>query len=259
VASLLVERDGHVTVITLNRPEKHNAFDLATREALSSAMLGFDADPDQYVAVITGAGERAFCSGSDLSSPGGGRTDSGHRPFALTDLFGVGSVTKPVIAAVNGLAAGGGCEIALACDFRICTRSAWFSLPEPAHGIIPGAAVHLLPRLVSHGDAAWMLLTSSRVDAAEAHRIGLVQRVVDDGQALAESLKVARGMCGLSQVALQAMKRILLHERKLLLAESLDAGKAISALAAAAGDLDEGLQALSEKRPPRFSNRWLGS
>jgi enoyl-CoA hydratase len=104
-----------------------------------------------------------------------------------------------------------------------------------------------------------MLLTSSRVDAAEAHRIGLVQRVVDDGQALAESLKVARGMCGLSQVALQAMKRILLHERKLLLAESLDAGKAISALAAAAGDLDEGLQALSEKRPPRFSNRWLGS
>lgn len=254
--NLLVERDGHVTVVTLNRPEKHNAFDLAMRDALSAAMLEFDADPDQYVAVITGAGERAFCSGSDLSSPGGGRTDTGHRRFALTEMFGVGAVTKPVIAAVNGLAVGGGCEIALACDFRVCARSAWFSLPEPAHGIVPGAAVHLLPRLVSRGDAAWMLLTASRVDAVEAHRIGLVQRVVDDGQALAESLEVARGMCDLSQVALQATKRILLHERNLLLAESLDSAKALIDLAAASGDLDEGLRALAEKRPPRFSNRW---
>lgn len=254
-----MERDGHVTVVTLNRPEKHNAFDLATRDALSAAMLEFDADPEQYVAVLTGAGERAFCSGSDLSSPGGGRTDTGQRRFALTDMFGVGAVTKPVIAAVNGLAVGGGCEIALACDFRICARSAWFSLPEPEHGIIPGAAVHLLPRLVSRGDAAWMLLTSSRVDAGEAHRIGLVQRVVDDGQALAESLEVARGMCSLSQVALQAMKRMLLHERNLLLAESLNAGRALIDLAAASGDLDEGLQALAEKRSPRFSNRWPGA
>jgi E-phenylitaconyl-CoA hydratase len=256
VPNLLVERDGHVTVVTLNRPEKHNAFDLTMRDALGTAMLDFDADPEQYVAVITGAGDRAFCSGSDLSSPGGGRTDTGHRRFALTDMFGVGSVTKPVIAAVNGLAVGGGCEIALACDFRISARSAWFSLPEPAHGIIPGAAVHLLPRLVSHGDAAWMLLTSSRVDALEAERIRLVQRVVDDGQALAESLEVARRMCDLSQVALQAMKRMLMHERNLLLAEALDAGRVLIDLAAAAGDLEEGLQALAEKRPPRFSNRW---
>jgi enoyl-CoA hydratase/carnithine racemase len=256
VPNLLVERDGYVTVLTLNSPEKHNAFDLDTREALGSAMLEFDADPEQYVAVITGAGDRAFCSGSDLSAPGGGRTDTGHRRFALTDMFGIGAVTKPVIAAVNGLAVGGGCEIALACDFRICARSAWFSLPEPAHGIIPGAAVHLLPRLVCRGDAAWILLTAARVDAAEALRIGLVQRVVDDGQALAESLVVARAMCGLSQVALQAIKRTLLHERNLLLTESLDVGKALIELAATAGDLDEGLRALSEKRPPRFSNRW---
>lgn len=254
--SLLVERDEHVTVLTLNRPEKHNAFDLATRDALSAAVLDFDADPDQYVAVITGAGDRAFCSGSDLSSEGGGRTETGQRRFALTDMFGVGAVTKPVIAAVNGLAVGGGCEIALACDFRICARSAWFSLPEPAHGIIPGAAVHLLPRLVSQGDAAWMLLTAARVDAEEAHRMGLVQRVVDDGQALAESLAIAREMCSLSQVALQATKRILLHERKLLLNESLDTSRALIELAAAGGDLDEGLQALKDKREPKFTNRW---
>lgn len=254
--SLLVERDGHITVLTLNRPEKHNAFDHPTREALSAAMLDFDGDPDQYVAVITGAGDRAFCSGSDLSSEGGGRTETGHRRSALTDMFGVGAVTKPVIAAVNGLAVGGGCEIALACDFRVCASSAWFSLPEPAHGIIPGAAVHLLPRLVSHGDAAWMLLTASRVGAEEAHRMGLVQRVVDDGRALEESLEVARGMCSLSQVALQAMKRILLKERNLMLAESSAAGLAIIELAAAAGDLDEGLRAVAEKRPPNFTNRW---
>lgn len=251
-----MERDGHVTVLTLNRPEKHNAFDLPTRDALSAAMLEFDADHDQYVAVITGAGERAFCSGSDLSSAGGGRTETGHRRFPLTDMFGVGAVTKPVIAAVNGLAVGGGCEIALACDFRICTRSSWFSLPEPAHGIVPGAAVHLLPRLVSHGDAAWMLLTGSRLEAAHALRIGLVQRVVDDGQALAESLEVARGMCGLSQVALQAIKRIIHYERNLLLAESLEVGKVLIDTAATGGDLEEGLKALAEKRPPRFSNRW---
>lgn len=254
--SLLVERDGHITVLTLNRPEKHNAFDHATREALSAAIVDFDSDPDQYVAVITGAGDRAFCSGSDLSSEGGGRTETGHRRFALTDMFGVGAVTKPVVAAVNGLAVGGGCEIALACDFRICARSAWFSLPEPAHGIVPGAAVQLLPLLVSHGDAAWMLLSAARVDATEAHRMGLVQRVVDDGRALEESLEVARGMCSLSQVALQAMKRILLQGRNLMLAESSARSLALIELAASAGDLDEGLRAVAEKRPANFTNRW---
>ncbi len=255
MSSLGIERRGHVTVFTLDRPAKRNAYDDEMRAEITHGFLAFDADPEQYVAVVTGAGD-AFCSGSDLSTPSGGRILTGPRQFALTDMMGVGAVSKPVIAAVNGLAVAGGCEIALACDIRIAADTAWFGLFEPRRGLIPGAAMQLLPRMLTYGDASWFLLTAARVDAAEAHRIGLVQKVVPAADLMSEALTVADGICELSQVSVQAMKKVLRHHRDLFVKETLAYGGAVAELASLGDDYEEGIQAFREKRDPEFTNRW---
>lgn len=258
VPTLLVEQRGHTTVLTLNRPEKHNAYDDDMVSSITEAMLRFDADPDQYVAVVTGAGERAFCSGSDLAGHRASGPNLGPRPFPMTDMFGIGAVSKPVIAAVNGLAVGGGCEIALASDIRLAADTAWFGLFEPKRGIIPGVAVQLLPRMLAYGDAAWMLLTADRVDASEAHRIGLVQKVVPAADLLEEALAVADSICSLSQVAVRIMKRLMRNQRDMLLKESLSLGEVMTQLMHLGPDAREGIEAFREKRDPRFVNRWPG-
>ena len=256
MSSLEIDHQGHVTVFTLNRPEKRNAYDDEMMAALGDGFLAFDADPEQYVAVVTGAGDAAFCSGNDLSTPSGGRIRTGPRRFPVTDMFGVGATSKPVVAAVNGLAVAGGCEIALACDFRIAADTAWFGLLEPKRGLVPGAAVQLLPRMLSYGDASWMLLTAARVDAEHALRIGLVQQVVPAADLMAVAMETAQGMCALSQVSLQMIKQVLRHQRDLALKESLDYGTVLSRLLNLGDDVDEGIAAFREKRDTDFTNRW---
>ncbi len=255
MSSLLIERQGHVTVFTLNRPEKKNAYDDDTMQEIGDELLAFEADPDQYVGIVTGAGD-AFCSGNDLSSPQGGRIRTGHRRFALTDMFGFGATTKPLIAAVNGLAVAGGAEIAMACDFRFAADTAWFGLLEPKRGLVPGAAIQLLPRLMNAGDASWMLLTAARVPAADAFRMGLVQQVVPAADLMSVTMETAQGMCELSQVSLQMIKQVLRHHRDLALKESLEYGTVLSRLLNLGDDVDEGIAAFREKRETHFTNRW---
>jgi enoyl-CoA hydratase/carnithine racemase len=255
VGNLRVERHDHVTVFTLDRPEKKNAYDDETKEAIGDAVLAFDADPDQYVGIVTGAGD-AFCSGNDLSTPTGGRISTEQRRFLLSDMFGIGASTKPMIAAVNGLAVAGGCEIAMACDFRIAADTAWFGLMEPKRGLVPGAAIQLFPRMLNYGDASWMLLTAARVEAADALRIGLVQQVVPAAELMDVALATAQDMCTMSQVSLQLIKRVLRQQRDRGLAESLDYGLALSRLMNLGDDVDEGIAAFREKRATQFTNRW---
>jgi enoyl-CoA hydratase/carnithine racemase len=255
VGNLRVERHDHVTVFTLDNPRKKNAYDDATKEQVGDAILAFDADPDQYVGIVTGAGD-AFCSGSDLSTATGGRIASGHRRFPLSDMFGFGASKKPMIAAVNGLAVAGGCEIAMACDFRIAADTAWFGLMEPKRGLIPGAAIHLFPRMLNYGDASWMLLTAAKVEAADALRIGLVQQVVPAAELMDVAMATARDMCTMSLVSLQLIKSVLRQQRDRGLAESLDYGLALSRLMNLGDDPDEGIAAFREKRDTNFSNRW---
>jgi enoyl-CoA hydratase/carnithine racemase len=255
VGNLRVERHGHVTVFTLDRPEKKNAYDDETKEAIGDAILAFDADAEQYVGVVTGAGD-AFCSGNDLSTPTGGRISTGHRRFPLSDMFGIGASKKPMIAAVNGLAVAGGCEIAMACDFRIAADTAWFGLMEPKRGLVPGAAIQLFPRMLNYGDASWMLLTAARVEAADALRIGLVQQVVPAAELMDVAMKTAQDMCAMSQVSLQLIKSVLRQQRDRGLAESLDYGLALSRLMNLGADVDEGIAAFREKRDTSFTNRW---
>lgn len=255
MSNLRIESHGHVTVFTLDRPEKKNAYDDETMDEIGDALVAFEADPEQYVGIVTGAGD-AFCSGNDLSSPQGGRIRTGPRRFPLTDMFGFGATTKPMIAAVNGLAVAGGCEIALACDFRIAADTAWFGLFEPKRGLVPGVAIQLLPRMLTYGDASWMLLTAARVDAADALRIGLVQQVVPAAELMDVAMATAQGMCALSQVSLQMIKQVLRHHRDLALKESVEYGTVLSRLLNLSDDVDEGIAAFREKRDTDFGNRW---
>jgi enoyl-CoA hydratase/carnithine racemase len=171
-------------------------------------------------------------------------------------MFGVGAVRKPMIAAVNGLAVGGGFELALNCDIRIASDRAWFGLFEPKRGMVAGVAVHLLPRMIAHGDAAWILLTGERVEALEAHRMGIVQRVVAHDALLDECIAVARTIGAMSQLAVQATKRVMNVHRDAQLREGVMLYEEVMARVALAGDLQEGVQAFVEKRAPEFANRW---
>ncbi|MBW8825176.1 MAG: enoyl-CoA hydratase/isomerase family protein [Acidobacteria bacterium] len=257
---VLVERRGHVTVFTMNRPEKRNAHDLAMMEQLEQGFSAFDDDPEQWVAIVTGAGDVAFSAGGDLKRVAAEGASAGrHGPLnrESTDLFGIGSSPKPVIAAVNGLAVGGGMEIALNCDIRIASENAWFGLTEPRHAMIAGVGVHLLPRMVSLGDALYTLLTSDRIPAQEAHRMGLVQRVVPSGELLDEAMRAAEMICLGSQVAVRATKRIVSFHRRALTREAIDLSHAMHELLYLSDDSREGPLAFAEKRQPNFTHRWL--
>ncbi len=252
-AVVLVTTVGHTTVVTINRPEKRNAYDASVRQAMAEAFAEFDARPDQHVAIVTGAGDAAFCSGADLTA----LVDRPEppRPYPMTDMFGVGATSKPVIAAVNGLAVGGGCEIALAADIRIASEAAWFGLFEPKRGIIPGVATQLLPRMIAYGDAAMMLLSARRVDAEEALRIGLVQRVVSADSLMAEAINLAEEISQLSQYAVRTIKSLMRSNRDLLLRETLALGREMQKLVMLSPDVAEGMTAFAEKRAPVFGCR----
>jgi len=196
--------DERVTVVTIERPERRNAVDLATASALFSAFRRFDADPDADVAVLTGAGG-AFCAGADLKAIAEGET----RPIEPDGAFGPMGPTrltlgKPVIAAIEGPAVAGGMELALWCDLRIAARSAVFGLFNRRFGVpLIDLGTIRLPRIVGHGRALELILTGRAVGAEEALRIGLVNEATEDGQALARALELARTLCAFPQTAMR--------------------------------------------------------
>jgi enoyl-CoA hydratase/carnithine racemase len=259
VPELLVEREGHITVFTLNRPEKLNAMTLSMGRDFMAAFAEFETDPEQYVAVITGAGEKAFSSGADLNELSSRiEQSSSARPVraASVDLWGVGRSAKPTIAAVNGLATAGGLELTLNCDIRVVADTAWFGVFEVKRGIMAGIAVNLLARYLPIGDALYMLMTADRVSAADALRLGLAQKVVPAGTVLTEAMRVAEMIASNSQVAVQASKQVAYFWRNLAIRESMDYYRSVQQRLMLCDDVLEGPRAFAEKRPPRFSNRW---
>ncbi|MBI2889711.1 MAG: enoyl-CoA hydratase/isomerase family protein [Nitrospirae bacterium] len=203
--SLEIERRGHVLRLTLNRPEVLNALNVATLEALRKAWLAFDRDDDLWVAILTGVGERAFCVGADLKELAArSRTGGTRRPRGIHK--GV-RVRKPVICAINGLALGGGLELALACDLRIAAEDAQLGLPEVHRGLIPGGGgTQRLPRLIPTGKALEMILTGESVTAKEALAIGLVGRVVPREALQREADQLADKLCAAGIEPLLAAK-----------------------------------------------------
>src|SRR5882757_11228904 len=202
-----VEREGPVTVVTLNRPEVMNALHSPAHFELGEVFDAFAADPDQWVAIVTGAGERAFSAGNDLKHQAtGGKMGSPPSGFAgLTSRF---DLTKPLIAAVNGVAMGGGFEIALACDIILASEAAVFALPEPRVGLAALAGgLHRLPREIGTKRALGMILTGRRVSAAEGKELGFVNDVVPSGQALSAAKRWAELILECSPKAIRASKQ----------------------------------------------------
>jgi len=253
-----VERDGPVTTVTLNRPEVMNALHSPAHFELDDAFNAFAADPEQWVAIVTGAGERAFSAGNDLKhQAGGGRMQSPPSGFAgLTSRF---DLTKPLIAAVNGVAMGGGFEIALACDIIVAAETAVFALPEPRVGLAALAGgLHRLPRAIGTKRAMGMILTGRRVSAAEGHELGFVNQVVAPDELMAAAKRWAAQIAELSPMSIRASKQAVysgLDEPSLEAAiQGQNRYPAVAALFRSE-DFVEGPLAFSQKRGPEWKGR----
>jgi enoyl-CoA hydratase len=256
--NLLIERRGAVTVLQVNRPEVLNALNRETLLEIEAATRAFVSDPEPGGLIVTGAGEKSFVSGADIQElavldPLGARETSalGQRVFD-----GLALAPKPVIAAVNGYAFGGGCELALACHVRIASDNAVLGLPEVGLGIIPGyGGTQRLPRLIGTGRALELILTGRRVKADEAERIGLVNRVVPRAELMNEAEALAQAMLKNGPLALSAALESVQLGTQLGLADGQRIENGMFGLLAASQDMHEGLKAFLEKRPARFLRR----
>ena len=262
---LLVDRRGPITVLTLNRPERHNALSPALGSELKEAVSAFRNDPEQLVLIITGAGDKAFCSGADLKEMREGQAQPGssaakvRRPLPMApepDMAGLGACEKPTIAAINGLAVGGGLEIALCCDIRLAAEDAWFGLPEPGHGFLAGVAAVALPRLMPIGAVMDMMLAGERLQAADAWRLGLVQAVAPRDRLMGEALRRAEAMAKCSPSALWGTKQVLRYWRDLMLQEHHRYYEAVVHRVLLSGDMIEGVRAFAEKRERQYRAGW---
>ncbi len=239
--------NGPVAIITLNRPEAYNALDLAHLRALSDAVASFESDANLRVAVITGTG-KAFCAGADIDETLPYMKEHGTKSLPPTIMRGQ-TVTKPLIAAINGLALGGGLELALACDIRIATSSAKLGLPEVGLGLIPGwGGTQRLPRLIGSGRATEMILTGRAITADEAAHIGLVNKVVPDAELMAAALELVQTIAEKSPDAIRFAKEAIQKGLDLPIDEALDIEAALSDAALNSAGFDEGIRAYQEKR-----------
>jgi crotonobetainyl-CoA hydratase len=251
-----VTRKGAVTIVTLSRPEVYNALHTEAHSELHHVFNEFAADPDQWVAIVTGAGDKAFCAGNDLKwQAAGGKRGWESSGFAgLTARF---DCDKPIIAAVNGVAMGGGFETALACDLIIAAENATFALPEPRVGLAALAGgLQRLPRQIGLKRAMGMILTARHVTAREGLELGFVNEVVPQGQALAAAELWAERICGNSPMSIRASKQAIQKGMQVSLEQAMAEQREYPAVKAMAASQDyiEGPKAFSEKRPPK----WLG-
>jgi enoyl-CoA hydratase len=256
--NLLLERDGAVACLTINRPAVLNALNIQTLDELARAFAELGADPGVRAIVLTGAGPKAFVAGADINelaqlTPTGARDHArlGQRVFDAVEDLG-----KPVIAAVNGFALGGGCELAMACTLRLASDAARFGQPEINLGLIPGfAGTQRLPRLVGKGRALELMLTGAPVGAAEAWRIGLVNRIVAAADLRTEALKLAHELAAKAPLAVRGILDAVHQGMDMTSAEGAAHEAALFGLCAATDDMREGTRAFLEKRPAAFNGR----
>ena len=256
--NLIVERDAAVLTVTINRPKVLNALNAATLAELGGVIDEAQSDPAVRVVVITGAGEKAFVAGADINelaqqTPVGGRDHARHGQALFDRIEALG---KPVIAAVNGFALGGGCELAMACTMRIAADTAQFGQPEINLGLIPGyAGSQRLPRLVGAGRALELLLTGNRISAEEAWRIGLVNKVVPAAQLAAEVRTLAQTLAAKPPVAVRYLLDAVRRGLEMSLRDAQDYEATLFGLVSTTDDMREGTRAFLEKRKPEFTGR----
>ncbi len=256
--NLLVEKKDAVAIVTVNRPDKLNALNDRTMEELDAAFTALAQDPETRGVILTGAGEKAFVAGADIGelstqSPVQGKERSIRGQKILDKIENLG---KPVIAAVNGFALGGGCELAMACHVRIASENARLGTPEVKLGIMCGyAGTQRLTRLLGKGRALEILLTGEMVDAAEAHRIGLVNKVVPRDKLLAEAEALLRKMLGNGPISLRFPLEAVNAGLEMPFAQAQYLEATLFGLICTTADMKEGTQAFLEKRPAKFQGK----
>jgi enoyl-CoA hydratase/carnithine racemase len=255
---ILKEISDRILTLTINRPEKLNALNAEVLDGLQAAFEDARADPDVAAVILTGAGEKAFVAGADIGgfkefTPVGARefARKGQATLDLVEKFG-----KPVVAAVNGFALGGGCELAMAATFRYASKNAKLGQPEVNLGLIPGyAGSQRLPRLVGKGRALELLLTGEAISADEALRIGLVNRVVEPAELLPACRETLKKILGKAPVAVRFVLDSVNAGLDMPFAAAQDYEATLFGLCVATGDMKEGVAAFLEKRPAKFTGK----
>jgi enoyl-CoA hydratase len=258
VENLLVERDGAVAIVTVNRPKVLNALNAQTLDELRRAVLGFTHDDSVRAVVITGAGEKSFVAGADINelavmTPAAGREHAirGQHVFDLIEQMG-----KPVIAAINGFALGGGCELAMACTIRLAADTAKLGQPEINLGLIPGyGGTQRLARIVGKGRALELLLTGEQLSAQEAHRIGLVNRVCAAADLMAEARALAARLAARAPVAVRYILEAVHKGVEMPFGQAQIFEATLFGLVSSTEDMREGTRAFLEKRKAEFTGK----
>ncbi len=255
---ILVEAHGAVTVLTVNRPDKMNAIHRASLEEIAAAVRAFLADETQRALIVTGSGQKAFIAGADIGElqPLGPAAAEDISRFGQEVVGLLESSPKPTIAAVNGFAFGGGCELALACHIRLASENAVLGLPEVKLGIIPGyGGTQRLARLIGQGRALELVLTAGSVKADEAYRLGLVNHVYPQAELLPEAEKLAQAILKNGPLAVEAAIECIVRGGSLPLDQGLRFESGRFGILASSEDMHEGLQAFLDKRPANFRRR----
>jgi enoyl-CoA hydratase len=256
--TLLVEQHGTVLVVTLNRPRALNALNGQLLAELSAVVAGAATDAGVRALVLTGAGDRAFAAGADINELASLDAESGRR-FAASGqavFSALERLGKPSIAAINGFALGGGCELAMACTLRLAADTAQFGQPEVDLGIIPGfGGSQRLARLVGRGRALALLLGGHNIGAEEAERIGLVNRVVAVADLKTEALALAQQLAEKAPLAVRYLLNAVYAGADLPLDQALQLEATLFGLSASTADMKEGTRAFLEKRIPKFTGR----
>ena len=256
--NLLIEREDATAIVTINRPNVLNALNSQTLDELRRTMLDLKQDAGVRVVILTGAGEKSFVAGADINelavqTPTGGREHAlaGQHVLDLIENLG-----KPVIAAINGYALGGGCELAMACTLRLAADTAKLGQPEVALGLIPGyAGTQRLPRLVGTGKAMEMILTGTPIAADEALRIGLVNRVVAAAALMTEARALAAQLANNAPIAMRYIINAVNHGVEIPFAEACQYEATLFGLVASTDDMREGTTAFLQKRKAEFKGR----
>ncbi|MBP2073355.1 short-chain-enoyl-CoA hydratase [Thermoanaerobacterium butyriciformans] len=253
--NVVFNKDDGVAIITINRPKSLNALNYETLKELDSALDKAEDDKDVKVVIITGSGEKAFVAGADIAemknmTPLEAKKFS---EYGQSVFRKIETLSKPVIAAVNGFALGGGCELSMACDIRIASKNAKFGQPEVGLGIIPGfSGTQRLPRIIGTSKAKELIFTGEMINSDEAYRIGLISKIVELSDLIEESKKLAKTIMSKSQIAISLAKEAINKGME----TDIDTGNTIEAekfsLCFTTEDQKEGMNAFSEKRTPKF-------
>ncbi len=244
--AIIYTKENHIAHITLNREEASNVINLQLAQEMEEVCRQVAQDDDIYVAIVTGAGNNAFCRGSELEPHG--------RQFS--PAAAIASIDRPVIAAINGDALGAGLELALGCDIRLASDRARFGLPQLAQGLVPmDGGTQRLPRIIGKGKAMELLLTTETISAGEAFEIGLVNQVVSEQELAAEAQSLAKTMATKGPVALRYIKEAVNKGMDLTLEQGLRLEADLYFILHTTADRTEGIKAFLEKRPPQFKGK----